>query len=156
MEVILLHDVQGLGSRGDRKSVASGYARNFLLPRKLALPATSAGAHMFEEGERIRQVRHQKERRQAEALAHRLEKLSVTVHAQVGEDDKLFGSVTAQDIAEAAQAAGFEIDRRQIQLEEPLRALGVYRVDVKLHPEVMVPIKLWVAKVPGKTPGEAE
>jgi len=155
MEVILLHDVQGLGTRGDRKSVAAGYARNYLLPRNLALPATSAGARMFEEGERIRRTRGEKDKRIAEALGTRLEKLSLTVEAQVGEDEKLFGSVTALDIVEAARTAGFELERKQIQLEEPLRALGVYRIDVKLHPEVVVPIKLWVAKAPGRTSGEA-
>jgi len=155
MDVILMHDVEGLGSRGDRKSVASGFARNYLLPRKLALPATSAGARMFEEAERLRRARGDKEKRGAEALATRLEKLSLTVEAQVGEDDKLFGSVTAQDIVEAARAAGFELERRQVQLEEPLRALGVYRIDVKLHPEVVVPIKLWVAKAQAHTSGQA-
>ena len=155
MEVILMQDVQGLGTRGDRKTVAAGYARNFLLPRKLALPATSAGARTFEEAERIRRTRGEKDQRSAQALGQRLEKLSLTVEAQVGEDEKLFGSVTAQDIVEAARVAGFELERRQIQLEEPLRALGVYRIDVKLHPEVVVPIKLWVAKAPGRTSGEA-
>jgi large subunit ribosomal protein L9 len=154
MEIILLHDVEGLGARGDRKSVANGYARNYLLPRQLALPATSAGARVFEETDRIRRARGDKEKRGAETLGQRLEKLSLTVEAQVGEDDKLFGSVTAQDIVEAARAAGFELERRQIQLEEPLRALGVYRIEVKLHPEVVVPIKLWVAKAPGRTSGE--
>jgi large subunit ribosomal protein L9 len=155
MEVILLQDVEGLGARGDRKSVAGGYARNYLLPRQLALPATSAGARVFEEGERIRRARSEKDRRVAEAFGQKLEKASLTVHAQVGEDEKLFGSVTAQDIAEAAQAAGFTIERKQIQLEEPIRALGVYRIDVKLHPEVVVPIKLWVAKTPSRASEEA-
>jgi large subunit ribosomal protein L9 len=154
MEVILLHDVEGLGSRGDRKTVAGGFARNYLLPRNLALAATGAGARMFEEAERARRARGDKEKRAAEALGHRLEKLSLTVEAQVGEDEKLVGSVTAQDIVEAARAAGFELERRQVQLEEPLRALGVYRIEVKLHPEVVVPIKLWVAKAAAHAPGE--
>ncbi len=146
MRVILLENVPGLGERGESREVASGYARNYLLPRNLALPATSAGARTFAERERIVRARSEKEHRQAEALAHKLEKISVTIAAQVGEDDKLFGSVTAQDIAEAVGKEGFEIDRRQVQLEEPLRALGVYKVDIKLYPEVVVPLKVWVSK----------
>ncbi|MBD3235112.1 MAG: 50S ribosomal protein L9 [Candidatus Eisenbacteria bacterium] len=146
MEIILLEDVEGLGNRGERVSVAKGYARNYLLPRTLALPATSAGARMFAERERIRQSRADKERNAAEELAHKLSKVSVTLTAQVGEDEKLFGSVTAQDIADALGEQGFDIDRRRIQLEEPIKVLGVYRVDVKLYQEIGATIKVWVAK----------
>jgi len=146
MELILLESVEGLGERGARVEVAPGYARNFLLPKKLALPATSAGAKMFAEADRVRRIRSEQERRQAEGLAKRLAALSVTIPAQVGEDEKLFGSVTAQDIADALGTQGLEVDRRRIQLEEPLRVLGVYKVDVRLHPEITVPLKVWVTK----------
>jgi large subunit ribosomal protein L9 len=146
MDVILLESVEGLGQRGQRVQVAPGYARNFLLPKSLALPATSAGARMFEQAERARQTRALKEQRDAEAVAQRLKDVSLTIHAQVGEDEKLFGSVTAQDIAEALKGHGFAIDRRQVQLEEPLKVLGVYWVNIKLFQEVGATVKVWVAK----------
>lgn len=146
MEVILLEPVEGLGHRGARVQVAPGYARNFLLPKKLALPATSAGARMFSEAERLRQQRDEQERKSAQAIAHSLGQASVTIPAQVGEEEKLFGSVTAADIAAALQAQGFSVDRRQVQLEEPLRVLGVYKVDIRLHAELIVPVKVWVTK----------
>jgi large subunit ribosomal protein L9 len=146
MEVILLEDVEGLGRRGDRRSVAPGFARNLLLPRKLAIPATSAGAKVFEETERIRRTRGEKEHREAEALARRLEKVSLTIPVQVGEDDRLFGSVTSQDIIDALKQEGFAIERRRVQLEDPIKVLGVYKVDLRLHPEVNVPLKVWVTK----------
>jgi len=146
MEVILLEQVEGLGQRGARVQVASGYARNFLLPKKLALPATSAGARMFADQERIRQQRGEQEHRQAEAVARQLANASVTIPAQVGEEEKLFGSVTAADIADALQGQGFTIDRRQVQLEEPLRVLGVYKVDIRLSADMVVPVKVWITK----------
>ncbi|MCK4412921.1 MAG: 50S ribosomal protein L9 [Candidatus Eisenbacteria sp.] len=146
MELILLENVAGLGERGARVQVARGYARNFLLPKKLALPATSTGAKMFSEAERVRRSRGEQERHHAEGLAKQLAAASVTIPAQVGEDEKLFGSVTAQDIVDALHAQGLEIERRRIQLEEPLRVLGVYKINVKLHPEISVPLKVWVTK----------
>ena len=101
---------------------------------------------MFEEHERSARKRSEKDHRAAEKLAQQLEDLAVTISAQVGEDEKLFGSVTTQDIAEAVREKGFEIDRRQIMLEEPLKVLGVYRVDVKLYQDVSATLKVWVAK----------
>ena len=146
MEVILMEAVEGVGNRGDRVQVARGYARNFLLPRKLALPATSAGARMFEQGERGRRLRSDREITVAEGLSKKMQDLSVTIHAKVGEDEKLFGSVTAQDISDGLQAQGFDIDRRQVLLEEPLRVLGVYWVDVKLYQDIKTTLKVYVAK----------
>ena len=146
MEVILLENVEGLGQRGERREVARGYARNYLLPRKLALSATSAGARVFAEAERISGIRHDREQHEAQALAGKLEKISLTIPVQVGEDEKLFGSVTAQDIADALKADGFEIERRRIQLEEPLKVLGVYKVEIKLYQGISVPLKVWVTK----------
>jgi len=146
MEIILLEAVEGLGARGDRVQVARGFARNYLVPRNLAIMATSAGARVFEDQERARRNRSDKERRAAEALAQKMKDVSVTLHAQVGEDEKLFGSITANDIATVLQAQGFTIDKRQVQLEEPLKVLGVYRVEVKLYQDVSAAIKVWVAK----------
>jgi large subunit ribosomal protein L9 len=146
MEVILLEAVDGLGSRGDRVQVARGFARNYLVPRKLAILATSAGARMFEDQEHARRNRADKERRVAELQGAKMKDVSVTLHAQVGEDEKLFGSITTSDIADALQAQGFSIDKRQVLLEEPLKVLGVYRVEVKLYQDVTAAIKVWVAK----------
>ncbi|MBM3287318.1 MAG: 50S ribosomal protein L9 [Candidatus Eisenbacteria bacterium] len=146
MEVILLEEIDGLGRRGDKVAVSHGYARNYLLPRKLALPATSAGASIFMESERVKQARHDRLRVQAERVAAKLNKASVTVFMQAGEDDRLFGSVTAGDIAERLVSEGFEVDKRTIHLDEPLKALGAYNVRVKLHPDVEAKVRVWVKK----------
>lgn len=146
MEVILLEAVDGLGTRGERVQVARGYARNFLLPRKLALLATGAGARMFEEAEKASRGRAAKELEAAEGLAGKMRDVGVTLYAQVGEDEKLFGSVTAQDIADSLKEQGYDIDRRQVLLPEPIKVLGVYWVDVKLFQEINAKVKVWVAK----------
>lgn len=146
MEVILLEAVDGLGRRGDKVSVSPGYARNYLLPRKLALAATSAGAGIFMESERVKQAKTDRERALAEKLAVKLNKTSVTVVMQAGEDDRLFGSVTAADIAEKLAAEGLAVDKRQIHLDEPLKALGAYNVRVHLFHEVEAKVRVWVKK----------
>ena len=146
MEVILLDQVEGLGRRGDKVSVARGYARNYLLPRKLAIAATTAGARVFMESERVKQTKHEKMRIQAEKVAAKLNKVSVTVMMQAGEDDRLFGSVTAADIAERLVADGYEIEKRQVNLEEPLKALGAYNVRVKLFQDIEAKVRVWVKK----------
>jgi large subunit ribosomal protein L9 len=146
MEIILLEEVEGLGRRGDKVKVAHGYARNYLLPRKLALAATSGGARIFMESERIKQSKLERMRMAAEKLANKLNKVSVTVTMQAGEDDRLFGSVTASDIAEKLAADGHEVDKRQIILDEPLKALGAYNVRIKLHHEVEAKVRVWVKK----------
>jgi len=146
MEVILLDQVEGLGRRGDKVSVARGYARNYLLPRKLAIAATTAGARVFMESERVKQTKHEKMRIQAEKVAAKLNKVSVTVMMQAGEDDRLFGSVTAADIAERLVADGYEIEKRQVSLEEPLKALGAYNVRVKLFQDIEAKVRVWVKK----------
>jgi large subunit ribosomal protein L9 len=151
MEVILLEEVEGLGHRGDKVNVARGYARNFLLPRKLALAATSGGARIFMESERVKAVKQDRMSVLAEKAATKLNKLSVTVFMQAGDDDRLFGSVTASDIAEKIAAEGFEVDKKQIQLEEPLKALGAYKIRVKLYGDVEASVRVWVKKE-GLTP----
>ena len=146
MEIILLDEIDGLGRRGDKVNVSRGYARNYLLPNKLALEATGAGARIFMESERTKILRSDRMRAVAEKLATKLNKVSITVLMQAGEDDRLFGSVTASDIAEKLSAEGFEVDKRSIHLDEPLKALGAYNVHVKLHHDVEAKVRVWVKK----------
>jgi large subunit ribosomal protein L9 len=149
MDVILLEDVGDLGSRGQKITVKNGYARNYLLPRKLALPATPAGLRMMKEEERRRELREVKMHREAEDLAKELNKVSCTAEVQAGEDDRVFGAVTTADIAELLQKQGFEIDKRKIILDEPLKALGVYTIPIRLHRDVEAKMKVWVVKKSG-------
>jgi large subunit ribosomal protein L9 len=144
MQIILTQDVEGLGKKGDRATVADGYARNYLFPRELALEATSAGAKLFDELERQRAAVANREHREAEKLADKLKHVNVQISVQVGEDDRLFGSVTSADIAQVLKEQGIELDRRAIQLEEPLKVLGVYSVRVKLHSEIEAKVKVLV------------
>jgi large subunit ribosomal protein L9 len=146
MDVILLEDVTELGTRGQKVTVKSGYARNYLLPRKLALPATPAGLRMMKEEERRREAREVKMHKEAEDLAKELNKVSCTAEVQAGEDDRVFGAVTTADIADLLTKQGFDIDRRKIILEEPLKALGVYTIGIRLHRDVEAKMKVWVVK----------
>ncbi|ADU52428.1 LSU ribosomal protein L9P [Thermaerobacter marianensis DSM 12885] len=137
MKVVLLQDVKGLGRKGDVKDVADGYARNFLLPRGLAREATREVLNQLQQQEAARQRRAQQELDQARAMARRLEGQSVEVRARAGENGRLFGSVTSQDVAEALHRAfGVKIDRKRVDLPEPLRQLGSYGVALRLHPQV--------------------
>ena len=146
MEVILRVDVPKLGQRGKVVDVASGYARNFLLPRKLAVPATAGNKKVVEQ-EKAAAARHEaNEHTQAEELARQLADLTVTVARKSGEADQLFGSVTSLDVADALQAKGYHIDRRKIHLEEPIRHLGEYEVPLRLHREVIATLKLQVVQ----------
>ncbi|MBI2437565.1 MAG: 50S ribosomal protein L9 [Lentisphaerae bacterium] len=137
-------DVAGLGLEGQTVKVAEGYARNYLLPRKLAAPVSPAALKAVEKNRLARERGAQAERAAALALAQAIELLSCTIPVKVGENDKLFGSVNASDIAAALQAQKIELDRRKIQLAEPIRELGVYTVKIKLHPEVEASLKVWV------------
>lgn len=144
MEVILLEDVDGLGQRGDEVKVKRGYARNFLLPRGLALEAVGAAARVFQQREHSRKIQENRARIAAEREAEKLAKVSLTIQVQAGEDGKLFGSVTNGDIALSLAAAGHEVDKRHILLEEPLKELGVYQIRVKLFHEVEAKIRVLV------------
>jgi large subunit ribosomal protein L9 len=135
-----------LGTRGDTVNVRPGYARNFLFPRKFAVAATDANKRIFEEEERVSMRRDIVEMRTAKGKAAKLADVSCTITVKVGDDDKLYGSVSAADIAKELVDQGFDIDRKRILLEEPIKKIGVYTVDVKLHREVSVPIKVWVVK----------
>ena len=146
MKVILLKDIESLGSAGEVVEVKNGYGRNFLIPRNEALIASAANMAQFESRRKQQETLAQRDRRAAEALAKKLEAESITAQVKVGEEDRLFGSVTAQHIAELLDEKGYEIDRRAIHLEDPIRELGVYNVEVRLHPEVATAVKLWVVK----------
>lgn len=146
MKIILRSDVDRLGKSGDVVNVAAGYARNYLLPRGLALEATSRSMQQIEVDRRREEKAVVQRRAEAEALAAKLEQLSLTISKQAGESDKLFGTVTAIEIAEAIGKEGFEIDKRKIVLEEPIKTLGIYTIPIKLHAEVTGKVKLWVVK----------
>ncbi|HET6207711.1 MAG TPA: 50S ribosomal protein L9 [Terracidiphilus sp.] len=144
MEVILKEDVANLGHRGDVVKVADGYGRNFLLPRKLALQATLANKAVIEQMKAAAARRSASEKAQAEELVTKLEPVALAFTRKSGENGQLFGSVTSSDIATELAARGFEIDRRKIQLNEPLKALGNYDVVIKLHREVTAKVKVRV------------
>ena len=146
MKVILRDDVEKLGTAGNIVSVADGYARNFLFPRNLAVPATKGNVRSIDEIKKQKQFRENKRKKEAQRQKDRLEKLSLTAEVQTGEEDKVFGSVTAGNIATLLEKQGFEIDRRKIILEEPLKALGVYTIEIKLAPDVVAGVKLGVVK----------
>ncbi len=146
MKVILLKDIEALGSAGEVVEVKNGYGRNFLIPRNEALVATAANMAQFEFRRKQQETLSERDRRAAEALAKKLQAESITAQVKVGEEDRLFGSVTAQNIAELLDEKGYEIDRRAIHLEDPIRELGVYNIEVRLHPEVTTTVKLWVVK----------
>ena len=144
MEVILREHIDNLGRRGDLVKVADGYARNYLLPRKMALLATEGNKKVIER-ERVKfEAKELEEQKVAQAVADRLASVEIEIARKVGETDALFGSVTNADIAEALVAKGFDIDRRKIQLHDPIKKLGELTVPVKLHRDVTVPLKVKV------------
>ncbi|MGQ0538119.1 MAG: 50S ribosomal protein L9 [Gemmatimonadaceae bacterium] len=146
MDVILRQTVEKLGAPGDIVKVSSGYARNYLLPRGIAVAATEGNRKRIERERSRLEAAENARRESASTLAAQLEQISLTFSARVGEEGKLFGSVTASDLHQQLEAQGIAIERRQIELHEPIRALGVYRVPIKLHAEVRPEIKVWVIK----------
>ena len=146
MDVILREDVEKLGRTGEVVSVKDGYARNFLLPRGLAYLATDGNKRRLEAEQRQRDRRTAAEVAGARDLATKLETVSLSFSMKAGEGDKLFGSVTAADIAERLAAEGLKVDRKHIELEEPIKALGVYKVPIRLHADVKPEVRVWVVK----------
>ena len=146
MEVILKEDVQKLGHRGDIVKVAEGYGRNYLLPKKLAIEATAANRAVIEQMRAAALRRSAKEKGEAEELAKQFDGVSLSFARKAGEKDHLFGSVTSADIAEALEKKGFSVDRRKIQLNEPLKSVGEFTVPIRLHRDVAVSIKVNVEK----------
>lgn len=146
MEVILRAAVENLGHPGDIVKVSAGFGRNYLLPRGLAYAATAGNKKRMEQERQRLELAEASRRTTAEQLAARLEQVSLTFSARVGEEGKLFGSVTTTDIAHQLEGLGFTIEKRQIDLHEPIRSLGVYRIPVRLHADVKPEIKVWVIK----------
>lgn len=146
MKVILRENLDNLGEIGDVVEVKDGYARNFLLPRKLAFEASTKNLHQLEAQKQQLERKIEKEKVHAEKQREELEKISLTIQMKVGEDGKLFGSVTTQMIADALKEKGFDIDRKVITIPEPIKALGIYTIDIKLHKEVEAKVKVWTVR----------
>lgn len=146
MEVILKQDVSGVGIAGAVIKVKDGFARNFLLPNKLAVPVTSASLKKIEE-DRLRKIQSlQKAKKEAEDLKAKLAGLSVTIPVLTQDDEKLYGSIAAQEISNALNEEGINIEKNLIAIDQPIKALGIYEIPVKLHPEVSTKIKIWIVK----------
>jgi len=150
MEVILKEDVSKLGSRGDVVRVAEGYGRNYLLPRKLAIEATAGNKQVIDQMRAAALRRSAKEKEQAEELSKQFDGLTVSFQRRSGEQEQLFGSVTSGDIAEALEKKGFNLDRRKIQLHEPLKTIGEFMVPIKLHKDVTAHLKVVIEKEAAK------
>ncbi|MDY6853410.1 MAG: 50S ribosomal protein L9 [Thermodesulfobacteriota bacterium] len=147
MKVVLLEEISSLGKIGDVIKVADGHARNYLIPQGKALEATKKNVKTLELQKKLTRDRVDRTKKYAEKLAERIEDISCTISKQAGEEDKLFGSVTTMDIEEGLKNEGIEVNRRKIMLEEPIKKLGIYSVPIKLHPEVISNLKVWVVKV---------
>ena len=146
MKVILREDVPGVGAAGQTVDVKNGYGRNFLLPRNLAIPATKANLKSIDVLRQQQDARLRKARRAAETIKEKLEKVSVSAEVLVGEEDKVFGSVTNADISELLGKEGITVDKKTILLDQPIKALGVYTVPIKVAKDVVAEIKVWVVK----------
>ena len=146
MKVILRKNFDQLGKVGDVVSVKDGYARNYLIPRWIAYQATAGNIRSLDEEKKQILKREAKELETAQTLANELEKVSVTIPVKVGEEDKIFGYVTTQMIADALHEKGFELDKRKIEITEQIKALGIYTISVKLHPSVTAAVKTWVVR----------
>jgi large subunit ribosomal protein L9 len=144
MEVILREEVENLGGRGDLVKVTNGYARNFLLPRRLAVAATESNKKIVEQERQAHLRREAKVISDAQDLGKLMGSVSVTIHQRAGENDQLFGSVTAQDIANALEKQGYHIDRKKVNLDEPIKTLGEHKVALRLHREVSIEIPVHV------------
>ena len=146
MKVILKEDVEKLGKCGEVVVVKDGFGRNYLIPRNLAISATKGNLRAIDQVTKQKELRENKKRRADEKLKIQIEKTSCTAEVQVGEEDKIFGSVTPQDISELLKEKGFDIDKRVIEIEEAIKALGVYTIPIKVSKDVVANLKLWVVK----------
>lgn len=146
MKIILRKNFDQLGKIGDLVEVKEGFARNFLVPRGIAYVAQKGNIKALEEEKKQMSKKHEKEVKAAEVLANELEKVSVTIPVKVGEEDKIFGSVTTQMIADALKEKGYDLDKRKIEILEPIKALGIYSINIKLHHSVEAVVKTWVVR----------
>ncbi|MGB2601364.1 MAG: 50S ribosomal protein L9 [Candidatus Omnitrophota bacterium] len=146
MKVILIKDINKLGEIGDEVQVKDGYARNYLIPQKIAIESNKGALLVIEQKKREKAHKEQKLKEECEQMAEKIKSLSCTISMEAGEEDKLFGAVTSEMIAENLLTEGVEVDKKKIVLEEPIKALGVYNVDIRLHPEVTAQARVWVVK----------
>ena len=146
MEIVLIKDHETLGKAMDVLSVKDGFARNFLIPSGIAVPATEGNRKKVAEARRIAEISEEKKLKEARKRAQSIEQIPCTIPVKVGEEERLFGSVTAQEIAEFLAKEGFEVEKRQVNLEEPIRQLGVYTVVINLYKDVSANLKVWVVK----------
>ena len=146
MKIILIKDMEKLGGIGDEVEVKDGYARNCLIPKKFAVEATKGSLHILEQKKREKERREKQLKEECEQLAEKIQAASCTISVDVGENDKLFGAVTSEMIAESLTGEDISIDKKKIILEEPIKTLGVYQIPIKFHQDVEVKIKLWVIK----------
>ncbi|MCK4753592.1 MAG: 50S ribosomal protein L9 [Calditrichia bacterium] len=146
MKLLLRQDYEPLGVAGDVVNVKPGFARNFLIPKGYGMLATDKNVKRYENDQKQLHWLQEKEKRQSEELAKTLENVSCTITVQVGDEDKMFGSVTSQNITESLEAQGYTVDKRKILLEEPIKSLGIYSVPIKLHADVEAKVKVWVVK----------
>lgn len=146
MKVIFLKDVKGQGKKGEIKEVSEGYAQNFLIPRGLVRPATDGNVKTLENQTAAEAKRKEREKEEAAELGKKLEEMTVTLTAKAGEGGRLFGAITSKQVAEALEKAGIKIDKRKIEMHDPIRSLGVTQVPVKLHPEVKSTVKVQVTE----------
>jgi large subunit ribosomal protein L9 len=146
MEIILKKDYEKLGKAMDIVKVKDGFARNFLIPQGIAMPATKGNKKMIEESIKLALKKEEKRKEMAKEMAKKIEKIPCTIKVKVGEDDKLFGSVTSQEISDFLKKEGYEIDKKSIEIEEPIKQLGVYIVKINLHKDVFANLKVWVVK----------
>ena len=146
MEVVLMKDYDGLGKSMDVIAVKDGYARNFLIPQGVAVPATDGNRKKVAETKRIAEKREVGKQNEAKELSKKIEQVPCTIPVKVGEEDKIFGSVSAQEIAEFLKKEGFAVEKRDVDLDEPIKQLGVYNVKINLHKNVSANLKVWVVK----------
>ena len=146
MKVILRRNFDQLGKVGDVANVKDGYARNYLIPRQIAYQATKGNILALEEEKKQILKKEAKELDIAQKLANEIEKVSITIPVKVGEEDKIFGTVTSQMIADSMKEKGYDIDKRKIEITEPIKALGIYSVTIKIHPSVSAVVKTWVVR----------
>jgi len=146
MEVILNKDVDRLGKAGSIVNVKDGFARNFLIPNNLVVPLTSANLKRLEQEKQRKNLQSEKAKKEAEVLKERLSSLSLTIPVLTQEEDELYGSITSTDVAAVLKEEGLNIDKKSIILDEPLKSLGIYEIPIKLHPDVLAKVKVWVVK----------
>jgi large subunit ribosomal protein L9 len=146
MEVVLMKDYENLGKALDVVSIKDGYARNYLIPQGIAVPATEGNKKRVAEAKRLAEIREEKKIKESRELSLKIEQIPCTIPVKVGEEDKIYGSVTSQEIADFLNKEGFEIEKRQVELEEPIKQLGVYNVTITLYRTVSARLKVWVVK----------